>query len=178
MNYRNQSHWAERKNKASKISKVNASAEAGIQAILPGFGIIFFFSCQFLTKNGLDVLKSRVVFVNFLRCGLFSLLGCLGCRQAVEVWVPSSSTCNGDRGSAFVPTMLLLIFTRTFHVKTASLENMRKENHDWDLSNSIICHSEIHFRSQAKVGTSWISQKIMFGQHSIESSFQNLATSK
>lgn len=132
----------------------------------------FFFSCQFSMKNGLDVLKSRVVFVNFLRCGLFSLLGCLGCRQAIEVWVPSSSTCNEVRGSAFVPTTLLLIFTRTFHVKTASLENMCKENHDWDLSNSIICHSEIHFRSQAKVGTSWISQ------HSIESSFQNLATSK
>lgn len=40
-----------------------------------------------------------------------------------------------------------LLFTRTFHVKSASLGNICKENDDCDLPKLVICHSEIHFRS-------------------------------
>lgn len=147
LNYRNQFHCAERKkSKVSKITNVSASSGPGIQAILPGFGIFFFFY-QLLTKNGLDVLESRTVFVSFLKCGLFGMLGCLGYGHP-DSRAPSSSTLREDQGSHLCqPSCSFLIFTRTFHVKTATLGNIGQKNDDWDLSRLVICHNEIHFGS-------------------------------
>lgn len=94
------------------------------------FGV--FFSYQLLMKNGLDVLESRRVVVNFLKCGLFGMLGCLWTPRLLRSFLLHT---QGRPGISFVSTTLLLpffffYFTRTFHVKTASLGDICKENDD------------------------------------------------